>query len=205
MTQKPYFRDVWVLGQSDNGYPGAFPRGLIPRLKRKGFWGQDRLWMFSGSWKDPSGTTIDINPDVNPDIVCDCEALPLPNESYDFVMLDPPYSELEARELYDLPYCSIPKVVNEAARVCRSGGRMVLLHRLVPMRGPWETQHKKRMTLEALIGVVTVTGYTNMRALSVWRKQESLMDFAAAEISPARAEEFAKAYPLGHTLAENVK
>lgn len=37
--QKKYYRDVWALGPSNNGYPGAFPRGLIPRIKRK-WWGQ---------------------------------------------------------------------------------------------------------------------------------------------------------------------
>lgn len=173
MSQMPYFRDVWVLGPSSNGYPGAFPRGLINKIRLK-WWGQKRLWMFSGSFKDPGGTTVDIKPELKPDVVSDCERLDLPDNTFDFVMLDPPYSEAEARELYDLPYCSLPKVMNEAARVVKPGGLVLLLHRIVPMRHPSENQHKKRLKLCGLVGICTITGYTNMRALSVWRKTEQL-------------------------------
>lgn len=174
-------RDVWALGPPSNGYPGAFPAGLIKRIKREGWWGDKRLWMFSGSYRDPHGTTVDCNPDLKPDHVADCEALPFDDESFDFVMLDPPYSALEAQELYGLPYCNIPKVVNEAARVCAPGGRVVMLHRLIPWTGPWESKHKKRLVPEAVIGVYTIAGYTNIRALSVWRKNESLDPFVDRE------------------------
>jgi SAM-dependent methyltransferase len=195
-------RDVWALGPPSNGYPGAFPRGLIKRIKANGWWGQDRLWMFSGSFQDVGGTMVDARsgrvcskcrnvevackcPDgpalskveVRPTFVADCEDLPCEDESFDFVMLDPPYSEAEAADLYDMPYCNIPKVVNEAARVCAPGGRVLMLHRLIPWAGPWENEHKKRLVPEAVIGVYTIAGYTNIRCLSVWRKNESLTPF----------------------------
>lgn len=38
--QKPYYRDVWALGPPNTGYPGAFPRGLIPKVKKK-WWGNN--------------------------------------------------------------------------------------------------------------------------------------------------------------------
>ena len=82
MSQKPYYRDIWALGPSINGYPGAFPRGFIRMLKRK-WWGQNRLWLFSGSYKDSEGTTVDINPDVKADYACNCEELPFDDNSYD--------------------------------------------------------------------------------------------------------------------------
>ena len=176
------YRDVWGLGPSSNGYPGAFPRGLLPRMKRQNWWGKNRLWMFSGSYKDPAGTTVDIKPECEPSVVCNCEQLPFEDNTFDFVMLDPPYSELEAKELYNLDYCNIPKVVNEAARVCAPGGHIALLHRLIPWYGPWENQHKKRMIPVAVVGVYTLAGYTNMRCLSVWRKQESLHEYTEAEL-----------------------
>ena len=171
------YRDTWGLGPSTSKYPGSFPRGLLPRMKRKNWWGSERLWMFSGGFKDPAGTTVDINPKVRPDVVADCESLPFDDESFDFVMLDPPYSELEARQLYNLDYCNIFKVINEAARVTQPGGCMAVLHRLAPWFAPQENEHKKRMQPVAVVGVYTIAGYVNMRALTVWRKRETMHRF----------------------------
>jgi len=173
VTQKPYFRDVWTLGPPNNGYPGAFPRGLIPRIKRR-WWGNKRLWLFSGSFKDPQGTTVDINPEIQSDYCCDCEQLPFEDEAFDFVMLDPPYSEKEAMALYSLPYFNIVKVMNEAARVCKRGGHVILLHRLIPAGHPEENDHKKALKLVGVVGVFTIAGYSNLRALTVWFKQNQL-------------------------------
>jgi len=168
--QKPLFRDVWALGPPSTGYPGAFPRGLINRIRER-WWGKDRLWLFSGGFKDPEGTTVDIKKEVQPDHVCNCEQLPFEDETFDFVMLDPPYSQKEARDLYGLPYHNILKVMDEAARVCRTGGHVILLHRLIPWYHPWESIHKKRLKPVAVVGVYTIAGYSNLRALTVWRKQ----------------------------------
>ena len=135
------------------------------------------MWLFSGSFKDPQGTTVDINPAVKPNFVANCEQLPFADESYDFVVLDPPYSEKEAKELYDMPYFNLVKTMNEAARVCKSGGLVLLLHRLIPFVHPRENQHKKRLRVEAIIGIFTIAGYTNIRVLSVWRKMNTLEEF----------------------------
>ena len=172
--QKPIFRDVWGLSAHNENYAGAFPSGFIKKLKRR-WWGQKRLWLFSGSFKDKGGTTVDLNSAVYPDYCCDCEKLPFKDNTYDFVMLDPPYSKYEAKELYDMKYCSIVKVMNEAARVCMPGGCVILLHRLTPWCHPKENQ-KKLLKPVAVVGVYTIAGYTNMRALTVWRKQGTLLD-----------------------------
>ncbi len=108
--------------------------------------------------------------------MCNCENLPFEDDSFDFVMLDPPYSEAESLRLYNLPYCNMLKVMNEAARVCMAGGYVVLLHRLIPFYHPLTNTHFKRLAVVATVGIYTIAGWTNIRALTVWRKQETLND-----------------------------
>ncbi len=179
VAQKPYFRDVWALGPSNSGYPGAFPRGLITRIGRR-WWGQKRLWLFSGSHKDSGGTTVDINPDMKPDYVCNCESLPFPDSSFDFVMADPPYSEEESMRLCGLPYVNIIKTPNEMIRVCEPGGHIIFFHRLVPAVFPG-LKLSERTQLVAVVGVFTIAGLSNMRALTVFRKYQTLEAFQTKE------------------------
>lgn len=181
MSQLAIYRDVWGLFPANKGYPGAFPQGLINKIRKK-WWGQKRLWLFSGSFKDKEGVMIDIKKEVNPSIVANCEDLPFKDEIFDFIMIDPPYSEKESKELYNLPYCNIIKVMNEASRVCRPGGYVLLLHRLLTFYHPSETIHKKRLQLQGIVGVYVVAGYSNIRALSIFRKNESLDDFILPKI-----------------------
>jgi SAM-dependent methyltransferase len=173
---KMYFRDVWVLGPNDTGYPGGFPRGLIGNIKRH-WWGNDRLWLFSGSFRDPSGITLDIKRDTGADVCADAKVLPFADETFDFVMADPPYSEKEAKELYNLPYFNVVAVLNEMARVCKPGGHILFLHRLYPGAHPSFNQHFSRLELRGIIGVLTNNGLTNMRALTVMQKTTKLADF----------------------------
>jgi len=145
---------------------------------KKKWWGKDRLWLFSGSHKDELGITVDINPAANPTHVADCADLSfLESESFDFVFADPPYSEAEARDLYDLPYFNMVKTLNEMARVCKSGGHVLFLHRLVPAVHPHLSDEFKRLKIAGVVGVYTIAGFSNMRALTVWRKLESLEGF----------------------------
>lgn len=178
MSQKPYYRDIWALGPSSNGYPGAFPRGFVRMVKRK-WWGKKRLWLFSGSHKDSEGTTVDINPDVKPDYVCNCEELPFPDSSYDFVIADPPYSEEESLRLYGLPYVSIIKTLNEMIRVCQPNGHILFFHRLVPMIFPG-LKLSEQTQLVGVVGVFTIAGMANLRALTVFRKYSKLDSFCEA-------------------------
>lgn len=168
--QKPYFRDVWALGPNP-AYPGAFPLGLINKV-RKHWWGQKRLWLFSGSFKDPDGTTVDIKPELKPTVVANCEELPFESESFDFVFADPPYSEEEALRLYNLPYFNIRKVLQEMIRVCEPNGKILFLHRLVPTAYPDITF--KLLELQGVVGIYNFGGMSNIRALTVWKKHQTL-------------------------------
>lgn len=168
---KPYYRDIWALGPGV-GYPGAFPLGFVNHVRRK-WWGKKRCWLFSGSFKDDGQTTVDIKPELGPSVVANCEKLPFEDNSFDFVCADPPYSEKEARELYDLDYCNIVKVIDEAARITKEGGVFLFFHRLVPQVHP-QFKHFRDMELIGVVGVFTIAGMTNMRALTVWRKRNKL-------------------------------
>ena len=148
---------------------------MIPRIKER-WWGKKRLWLFSGSFKDPEGTTVDVKPELQPDIIANCENVPVPDNSYDLVVADPPYSAEEAQLLYGLDYCSMVKVCNEMARICRPGGHVLLLHRLVPAVHPHFSKEFKRLKLVGIVGVFTIAGLSNMRALTVWRKQETIAE-----------------------------
>jgi len=43
---------------------------------------------------------VDIDPTLEPDVIADAHSLPFPDESFDLVVLDPPYSDAEALTLY---------------------------------------------------------------------------------------------------------
>ncbi len=173
-----YHRDVWCLGPQisvGSNCPGQFPKGFMPRVMR--LWGRgkrDRLMMFSGAFDEPGWVTIDIRPEVSPMIVGNCEFLPFPDQSFDLVIMDPPYSAEEAKRLYGLKYVRLGAALNEAARVLRPGGILCCLHRIVPYYWCGESKEFRQLKVIGVVGVFTSAGMSNMRALTVWRKQESL-------------------------------
>ena len=47
------------------------------------------------------GFRVDINPEVNPDLVCDVHELSMYLDTkFDIIFADPPYSDEEAKEIY---------------------------------------------------------------------------------------------------------
>ena len=170
--------DFWALGPNNTHYPGGFPAGFLNRLKREGYWGENRLHICSGTVTD--GTTIDISREpkgkhqVRPHIQGDAETLPFKDKSFDFVLIDPPYSKEKSVDLYQVSYCSIPKVMNEASRVTKTRGLVVLLD-MRTWRSPKNTE------LVALIAIYMANkGPKPLRALTVYRKinQTSLKKYA---------------------------
>lgn len=166
---------MWALGPPNTGYPGAFPKGLITKIKRK-WWGQKRLWLFSGTFKDTTGITVDIKKEVKPLVLANCEYLPFKTNSLDFVMADPPYSKEESMDLYNLPYVNVIKTINEMIRVSKPGGYILFLHRLVPSIFPGLNLSKDTNCV-AVIGMFTIAGMANIRALSVYRKKNTFEEF----------------------------
>lgn len=126
------------------------------------------LHLCSGSMR--TGVRVDIRPEMQPTIVADCRNVPLPDESFDAILCDPPYSEDYARDLYGTGYPLPGQILREACRLLRPNGRVGFLHFQVPMS-------KKPLRLVRVYGVTTGAGF-NIRAWSLFEKvpeQQELM------------------------------
>jgi len=113
------------------------------------------------------GIRVDIEPDRKPDVVADGRALPFAAGSFGGVLIDPPYTQEYARDLYNCEYPRPSHLLREAARVVRPGGRVGLVHFLVPLCG-------RPLRYLRCYGVTQGLGY-RIRALTIFeREQERL-------------------------------
>ena len=97
--------------------------------------------------------------------MADATALPFDDGTFDAVAIDPPYSVEYAEMLYGTEYPRPSHLLAEAARVVVPGGRVSMLHFLVPASPP-------ALDFETVYGVTTGVGY-RIRALTVWRKRNA--------------------------------
>ena len=145
------------------GYPKKFLELAFSDL---GVTDQNKvLHLCSGSMR--SGVRVDIRPEMQPSVVADVRNLPFADASFDWVMADPPYSKEYAENLYGVGayYPTPAEILREATRVLRVGGRIGLLHFIVPM-------FRKPLKLLKVRGITTGLGY-NIRAFSLFEKLAS--------------------------------
>jgi len=109
----------WLPRPSKSKYKGSFPLHFESKLFKL-YPSQNILQPFGG--ESPYGIRCDIRPEVNPDYVCDAHELPFEDNIFDFVLLDPPYNDKYALELYGTGKLHKKKYVSEAIRVCKQGG-----------------------------------------------------------------------------------
>lgn len=117
-----------------------------------------------GLGDDTRGVRVDIRASVRPDVVADGCALPFPDDTFDGVVIDPPYSVEYAEVLYGTGYPRPSALLREAARVVRSSRRIGILHFLVPM--PVDG-----LAFVEVHGVTTGCGY-RIRAFTVFEKAQ---------------------------------
>ena len=142
------------------GYPIRF---LSLAYEWLGVTDPDRvLHLCSGSMQ--RGVRVDIRPETNPDVVCDARHTPFEDESFDWIMCDPPYSAEYARNLYgtEKDYPKPGQLMKEASRLLRPGGRVGLLHFQVPMV-------RKPLRIIEVRGITTGLGYA-IRAFTIMEK-----------------------------------
>ena len=136
--------ETWVLPRPRKDcYVGSFPLHFEQKLVRrvaelqgKGDWqygAGNVLHPFGGLAE--IGDSVDLNATTTPTWVGDAHDLHwIEDESYDLVILDPPYSDDEAAWLYSTPPLRPGRFTAEAVRVCRIGGHVAVYHRQQPRR-----------------------------------------------------------------------
>ena len=120
------------------------------------------LHVCSGSMK--SGICLDIREGVKPTIVGNALSLPFRDNAFPWVMVDPPYSQEYAENLYGTgnDYPSPHTLISECLRVLSPGGRLGFMHHIVP-------KFRKPGKLLNVYAITQGVGY-NIRAWSVFTK-----------------------------------
>ena len=159
------FRTTKCFSPSTNGYPGGFPRGFLKYLQELGYWGEKRCYLCAGKVDDPKAVRVDILPETKPTHCEDARATTLPKNSFDVVIVDPPYTRDLAKSLYgtEKHYSSINQFTKEASRIVKPGGLVITLSYEVPKRIP-------NCNFIAAIGVYQAIRVAHIRCLTVSKK-----------------------------------
>ena len=112
----PLYAEKWLLGLArdllDTGYPQI-------------------LNLFCGTNKQ--GVRVDINPEVEPDHLCDAHKVSeiFDREIFDIILADPPFSTAEAKELYGTPPLKYKVWTAECDKLLKPGGLLIVYHKFV--------------------------------------------------------------------------
>lgn len=109
------------------------------------------------------GLRVDIRPDACPDVVADGRALPFADASFGAALIDPPWAQEYARDLYGTSYPRPSHLLAEASRVVRPGGRIGFVHFVVP-------NPPQGCRFVRVIGITQGCGY-RIRALTIYQRE----------------------------------
>lgn len=178
--------DVDTEGDDDGFHVfGRYPNGFIDHVLANQLLGVgvDRhsvLHVCSGTLGPTERWTVDLRPEARPRVVASGTALPFPDDTFRAVMLDPPYSDAYARDLYRVENPRPSWLLREAARVVRCGGRIGFLHVAIPFAPP-------RCDYVKCYGITTGAGY-RIRALTVYQKRQAGFFDDAEDWAPTKRE-----------------
>jgi hypothetical protein len=159
---------TWIMGNNyrvKSTYYGGYPAGYLKRIKALFPDKKSILHLFSGKvdTKIMPGTTVDINPDNNPDYIDDAQTLKnVPLENFDLIMADPPYS-IEDAERYQATMIKRNKVMKVLGARLKQGTHVVWLDQVLPM------YKKIDFKIEAVIGMVKSTNH-RFRVITIFCK-----------------------------------
>lgn len=158
--------EVWVLPRPrPDAYVGSFPLHFEKKLWRTMGCPEKVLHPFGGLAE--LGDSVDLNATTTPTWVGNAHDLSfIADESYDLVILDPPYSDEESEWLYGTPPLKRGVYTREAVRVCKTGGHVCVYQIKQPAR-PAGTRLVRRIV------VLTRTGHAP-RVCFVFEKFEQL-------------------------------
>lgn len=144
---------------------GMYPRSFIPKILPWLRCHRKRVvHVCSGGLPRGEGIRVDIRPEARPDIVADGRHLPFETGSVDAVLLDPPYTEHYARDLYGVKYPRPSHLLREAARVVKPCGRIGFVHYITPNPPPMTHVVK-------VFGLSTGFGFP-MRAVTIFEREQ---------------------------------
>ena len=121
---------AWVLPRPNKSkYRGGFPLHFESKLlKLLSVSPTDKILHPFGGQAE-FGVRVDINSETNPDYVGDAHDLSMfEDNTFDLVILDPPYNDKYSKDLYDTGKIRFSKYTSEAVRVCKPGGYVVMYH-----------------------------------------------------------------------------
>jgi len=172
------YEDLADLEQLEAPAPvfGQYPAALIPKILPwlKCLRGEV-LHVCSGSLPRGEGIRVDIRSEAQPDILADGRSLPLDDGSQEAVLIDPPYTEHYARDLYGVEYPRPSHLLKEAARVVKPCGRIGFVHYITPNPPPG-------CSLVRVFGLSTGFGYP-MRAVTIYERHQAELLLPAPERS----------------------
>ena len=138
---------AWVLPRPRqiNHYPGSYPQHFEKKLLEE--LGNPTIILQPFGGMAEYGLRLDISLGASPNILGDAHRLPFKDNSFDAVILDPPYDIHYSKRLYSTGKIKWSACVKEASRVCKEGGYVVSYH-MVSTPVPIHTLLVKRILLE---------------------------------------------------------
>jgi len=127
----PLYAEEWLLKLAEHIYGEEVKDDKI-------------LQPFGGMGK--RGIRVDLRKETNPDVLADAHDLPFSTAIFKIVLCDPPYSNEEARNLYNTPPLNYRKWATESIRVLEENGILILYHKkILPNPNPPITKLLKRV------------------------------------------------------------